>query len=72
MSLPEPYATTEHFKDRIRSCATTAQVDAAARDIAAEAKAHEARDPGGIAQLRQLIAYQRMCIDKGWMDEVVE
>lgn len=71
MTLPEPYVTTEALKDRIRSCTTLAQVDAAARAMAAEVAAHEPHDRGGIIQLRNLVAYQRMSIDRGWLDEVV-
>ncbi|CAM3092998.1 hypothetical protein PANO111632_02730 [Paracoccus nototheniae] len=68
MTTPrEPYATTEALKARVRACTTTSHVDAAARAMAAEAKAHEASDPGGIAQLRNLITYQRTAITRGWL-----
>lgn len=67
IALPEPYATTEALKDRLRACRTAAEVDATARAIAPKAKAHEAQDPGGIAQLRNLITYQRMSIARGWL-----
>lgn len=69
MTLPEPFATTEAFKDRIRACRTAADVAAEVEAMAAAAKAHEAHDPGGIAQLRHLITYQRMSIAKGWLSD---
>lgn len=65
--LSEPYATTEALKDRVRACTTVAALNAAVQAIAAKAKAHEPRDPGGIVQLRNLITYQRTAIARGWV-----
>lgn len=65
--LPEPYATTEALKDRVRACTSATALNATVWAIAAEAKAHELRDPGGIVQLRNLITYQRTAIARGWV-----
>lgn len=65
--LPEPYETTEILKDRIRACRTRRQLTDVSAEIAPAATAHEPLDPGGIAQLRHLIRYQRMCIRNGWI-----
>lgn len=64
--LPAPFEATERLKDRIRACASMDDLSAAITAIAPEAKAHEPKDPGGIAQLRRLIEYQRMSIREGW------
>lgn len=69
---PEAIATTERLKDRIRACVTLAEVSRAVAEIAVDAKAHEPNDPGGIAQLRNLISWQRQAIDNGWVGQKSE
>lgn len=66
--IPEPYATTEGLKDRVRACRTLAQLDEVTASITDAAKAHESKDKPGIAQLRNLILHQRMCIERGWIE----
>lgn len=65
--LPEPFETTEALKDRIRACRSRRQLTDVSSEIAVSAAVHEPLDPGGIAQLRHLIRYQRMCIRNGWI-----
>lgn len=65
-TLPEPYATTEALKDRIRACTTLGEVTAVTAEIAEAAKAHQPLDPAGIAQLRNLATWQREAIASGW------
>jgi len=72
MSLPEPYATTEALKDRIRACTTLGEVATVAAEIAEAAKAHAAQDPAGIAQLRNLVVWQREAIASGWRRKTKE
>lgn len=65
--LPEPYETTERFKDRIRACVSIREVNETVREIARDVKAHEAEDASGVWQIKNLAEYQRLAIQNGWV-----
>lgn len=58
-------ATTERLKDRLRACCSTTEVNDVVRAIAAEVAVHEAIDPVGVIQIRNLAAWKRAGFDSG-------
>ena len=57
---------TEALLDRLRACRTLAEVNATVREIAPDVAALEADDPVGAIHIKNLAAYRRLCIGKGW------
>lgn len=54
------------LKDRLRACKTLAEVNATVREIAADVAAIEAEDAVLAIHIRNLAAYRRMGIARGW------
>lgn len=67
--MPIPYevlARGESLMDRLRACKTIEAVNATVREIAPAVTALAAEDPQGAHHVRNLAAYRRLCISKGW------
>ena len=59
-------ARVEALKDRLREAKTLDAVNETVREITGDVMEIEAICKGSAAQIKNLAAYRRLCIGKGW------